>query len=92
MSTSTWGKFLNLTQLENLLDVPAAELQGVLHWSARHGCSAGDHDLFLATFGIVRDEFKKERCWHLHGCGHLYTLGEDICMRLLSTQPQPEFW
>ena len=91
VSTPTFGKYLTLDQLQRYLDVPVGDLAGVLCTSEAIGCSAEDHEMFLATFGIVHDTFRSKTCWHLLGCGHVYTLGEEVCLRLLNARPQPEY-
>lgn len=91
MSKSTFGRYLSLDQLERYLDVPAEELEAVLQPQEGLGCSTADHELFLTTFGIVHDLFAHATCWHLLGNGHVYTLGEDVCLKLLTRRPQPEY-
>ncbi|CAM9606651.1 unnamed protein product [Pylaiella littoralis] len=93
MCTPTFGHYLTLRQLSSFLDVPAADLKAVL---LAQGVDAAVHDMFLKVFGIHKDTHGTgsgtSACWHLMGCGHLFTLQEADCMHLLSTHPQPTFW
>ena len=90
MSKSTYGHFLNLGEMSRFLDVPADGLQEVLQpvGPARFV----DHNMFLNTLGIFRDQHACKPCWNLLGRGHLFTLGLDECMALLSSRFQPTFW
>ena len=90
MSTPTYGHYLFLGELSRYLDVSARELKEVLQ---PHPCkNAEEHDIFLTTFGISRDKHYFAACWHLLGCGHLYTLGHADCTRLLDARPNPTYW
>lgn len=90
MSTSTNGISLNLDELSRFLDVPANELRGVLQPSVKS--RIGDHEMFLKTFGIFREQHFGRLCWCLLGLGHLFTLGFEKCTTLLSASPHVEFW
>ena len=83
------GLLFDIDELGKFLNMDVDDLKPILSQGSR---SRSDDDLFMRTCGIIMRKFQHKKTYCLLGCGNLVTLGRELCLELLATEPQPLFW